>query len=206
MEWKTSIEPVNYPEAVAAMEARVAQIRAGEADELIWLLEHPPLYTAGTSAEACDLIDSMGFPVYPTGRGGQYTYHGPGQRVVYVMLDLKKRTADVRWFVQQLERWIITTLDTLGVRGEVREGRVGVWVKDPQSNSEAKIAALGIRIRQWVTYHGIAINVYPDLSHFRGIVPCGIREYGVTSLAALGVNASMKDVDKQLLSTFYDVF
>lgn len=208
LEWITAPNPVAYPEAVAWMEQRVADIRRGTAREAVWLLEHPPLYTAGTSARAEDLVDAARFPVYATGRGGQYTYHGPGQRVAYVMLDLKRRAAphmpDVRAFVQQLERWIIRTLAVHGVAGEVRPGRIGVWVPTPAG--EAKIAALGIRIRQGVSFHGIAINVAPDLSHFQGIVPCGIREYGVTSLAALGIPVRLAALDETLKQTFTDVF
>ncbi|MDX2072924.1 MAG: lipoyl(octanoyl) transferase LipB [Alphaproteobacteria bacterium] len=217
LEWKISKGLVPYPEALAAMEARVAEIQAGRAPELAWLLEHPPLYTAGTSAKTADLLSAQGFPVYQTGRGGQYTYHGPGQRVAYVMLDLKQRNAqDVRAYVESLERWIIATLGEFGVRGETREGRVGVWVKEealdrkdssPSTeyrvpSTESKIAALGIRIRKWVTYHGICINVNPDLSHYAGIIPCGIREHGVTSLAALGINATMAEVDAALKRHF----
>lgn len=178
----------------------------GHAGELVWLVEHPPLYTAGTSADDKDLLHKTHFPVYDTGRGGQYTYHGPGQRVAYLMLDLKKRgMMDVRLYVQTLERWIIATLATFGVDSFVREGRIGVWALDRAGN-EAKIAALGIRVRRWVTYHGICINVNPDLTHYAGIVPCGISEYGVTSLKALGVDASMSDVDRALESTFEHVF
>jgi lipoyl(octanoyl) transferase len=180
------------------MERQVAAIRAGEAEEQVWLLEHPPLYTAGTSARTEDLLNPR-FPVHATGRGGQYTYHGPGQRVAYVMLDLKQRyqgTPDLRHFVWTLEDWLIRTLAALGVQGERREGRIGIWVTTPAG--EAKIAALGIRVRQGVSYHGISLNVSPDLSHFQGIVPCGIREYGVSSLAALGVDAGMAEVDAAL--------
>lgn len=197
MEWKNS-ERFDYEAAISAMESRVAAIRAGEAEEQVWLLEHPPLYTAGTSARAEDLLNPR-FPVYQTGRGGQYTYHGPGQRVAYVMLDLKKRyhgTPDLRHFVWTLEEWLIRTLAAFDVPGERREGRIGIWVETP--SGEAKIAALGIRVRQGVSYHGVALNLYPDLSHFQGIVPCGIREYGVTSLAALGVKATMADLDAAL--------
>ena len=190
------------------MEQRVEDILAGTASELVWLLEHPPLYTAGTSAQPSDLLSSP-FPVYAAGRGGQYTYHGPGQRVAYVMLDLKKRSAmDVRRYVASLEQWIIATLAQFGVQGFVREGRVGVWVsQDSEIGNqgtwhEAKIAAIGIRIRKWVTFHGICLNVAPDLSHYNGIVPCGIREFGVTSLKALGVNASMEAVDSALKAQF----
>lgn len=204
MHFLTAPSSVTYHDAIAFMEQRVADIRTGIAEELIWLLEHPPLYTAGTSARPEDLVEAR-FPVYQTGRGGQYTYHGPGQRVAYAMLDLKKRyapqTPDVRDFVHRLEQWLIDTLAGFGVTGERREGRIGIWVAEP-SGKEAKIAALGIRIRQGVSYHGIAINVNPDLSHFSGIVPCGIREYGVTSLAALGVKASMAQVDERLKAAF----
>jgi lipoyl(octanoyl) transferase len=205
MEWKTSLKPVPYEEAVDAMEARVEQILAGTTPELVWLLEHPPIYTAGTSAKDADLMDTLGFPVYKTGRGGQYTYHGPGQRIAYVMLDLKKRTPDVRFFVKQLERWIITTLASFGVQGHIREGRVGVWV-NLDNGKEAKIAALGVRLKKWVTFHGIAINLSPDLSHYRGIVPCGITDHGVTSLAALGVNTTLEELDRRLKETFRTVF
>ena len=201
MEWKTSDTPVTYPEALAFMESRVAEIAAGTAPELVWLLEHPPLYTAGTSAQSTDLLDHSRFPVYPTGRGGQYTYHGPGQRVAYVMLDLKRRNPDVRAYVKTLEQWLINTLAHFGVRGMVREGRIGVWVEKPDG-SEAKIAALGIRLRKWVSYHGISLNLNPHLEHFSGIVPCGIREYGVTSLADLGVNAKINELDQTLKIEF----
>lgn len=200
-EWKLSQGLTEYLPAVDAMENRVAAIADGHAPELVWLLEHPPVYTGGTSAKASDLHSSP-FPVYASGRGGQYTYHGPGQRVAYVLLNLKARQQmDVRAYVQRLEAWIIETLAELGVKGELREGRIGVWVTDP-TGREAKIAALGIRVKQWVTYHGIALNVCPDLSHYAGIVPCGIREYGVTSLSALGVPASMADVDAALKKHF----
>src|SRR5487761_2048214 len=193
VEWLISDAPVPYLEAVAAMEARVADIGAGRAPELVWLLEHPPLYTSGTSGKAADLLDPR-FPIFQTGRGGQYTYHGPGQRVAYVMLDLKRRKPDVRAFVAALESWVIGTLAAFNVTGERRENRVGVWVRRPDKprglagqTAEDKIAAIGIRIRQWVTFHGIAINVEPDLSHFSGITPCGVRDahFGVTSLADL---------------------
>ncbi|MGI9421677.1 MAG: lipoyl(octanoyl) transferase LipB, partial [Hyphomicrobiaceae bacterium] len=199
---------VDYEAAVAAMEARVAAIAAGQASELIWLLQHPPLYTAGTSADPADLLQPDRFPVYRTGRGGQYTYHGPGQRVVYVMLDVKRRTGDVRAFVRQLERWIITTLATFGVAGDVRADRVGVWVPRPElgAGREDKIAAIGIRVRRWVSYHGISLNVCPDLDHFDGIVPCGIASHGVTSLAELGVEASMSEVDTALKQSFIATF
>lgn len=204
-EWTISEGLVPYEVALEAMEARVARMLAGDAGEQVWLLEHPPLYTGGTSAKASDLL-SAPFPVYETGRGGQYTYHGPGQRVGYVMLDLKARGAqDVRLYVQKLEAWIIGVLAEFGVKGELREGRIGVWVVEP-SGRESKIAALGIRVKQWVTYHGIAINVNPDLSHYAGIVPCGIKEHGVTSLHALGVSASMAEVDAALKRQFAKLF
>jgi lipoyl(octanoyl) transferase len=204
-----SAAPVAYEEAIAWMEARAHAIRAGTSLQALWFLEHPPLFTAGTSAKPADMLDTLGFPVYQTGRGGQYTYHGPGQRVVYVMLDLLQRpapkTRDVRAFVQDLEHWLIATLATFGVEGHIREGRVGVWVERPNM-TEAKIAALGIRLRQWVSYHGIAINVSPDLSHFHGIVPCGIRDAGVTSFAALEKNISLSDLDSALLACFKSFF
>lgn len=201
MEWKLSDTLVPYEEAVAFMESRVQQIIDGTADEMVWLLEHPPLYTAGTSATGGDLLEAR-FPVHQTGRGGQYTYHGPGQRIAYVMLDLRKRGQDLRRYVQQLEEWIILTLKEFGVQGLIREGRVGVWVENP----EAKIAALGVRVSKWVTFHGIAINVSPDLSHYVGIVPCGISEFGVTSLKALGAKHEMNAVDAALQKTFKSVF
>lgn len=184
------------------MEQRVAGIIAGRTPEMVWLLEHPPLYTAGTSADDDDLLDKTQFPVYEAGRGGEYTYHGPGQRVAYVMLDLRKRNMmDVRLYVQKLEAWIIATLGEFGVSCFTREGRIGVWTID-RAGQEAKIAALGIRVRKWVTYHGVCINVNPDLSHYAGIVPCGISEYGVTSLEKLGVKATMGELDKILQEKF----
>jgi len=209
VEWRISDAPVPYPESVAAMEQRVAAIAAGEAGELVWLLEHPPLYTSGTSGRAADLLDPR-FPLYQTGRGGQLTYHGPGQRVAYVMLDLKRRRPDVRAYVAGLEEWIIRTLDAFNVRGERREDRVGVWVKraDKGAGFEDKIAAIGVRLRRWVSFHGIAINVEPDLSHFSAIVPCGVADprYGVTSLVDLGHPVTMADVDIALRQAFADVF
>jgi lipoyl(octanoyl) transferase len=205
IEWRTSAAPVDYPTAVAEMERRVAAIRAGRATELAWLLEHPPLYTAGTSARAEELIDPGRLPVYRSGRGGRYTYHGPGQRIVYLMLDLRLRGQDVRCYVHHLEEWIIRVLRGFGVYGERRDGRVGIWVAQP-SGIEAKIAAIGVRVRQWVTYHGVALNIDPELENYRGIVPCGISEHGVTSLAALGTRATMQDVDAALRSTFAAVF
>ena len=203
-EWRCDDAPVAYPEAVATMEARVAAIRAGEAAEAVWLLEHPPLYTAGTSARVEDLLTPDRFPVYRTGRGGQYTYHGPGQRVGYVMLDLKARGGDVRAFVQGLEDWLIRALARFNVTGERRDGRVGIWVD--RDGRDCKIAAIGVRVRRWVTYHGVALNVEPDLSHFEGIVPCGIREHGVTSLADLGLPVTLADADVALRETFDEVF
>jgi lipoyl(octanoyl) transferase len=207
-EWRISDAPVPYEAAVREMEERVAAIAEGRAPELVWLLEHPPLYTAGTSAEERDLVDPNRFPVFQTGRGGQYTYHGPGQRVAYVMLDLKRRTPDVRAFVGDLERWLIATLAEFNVTGELREGRVGVWVKRPEKGltAEDKIAAIGVRIRKWVTFHGVSLNVDPDLDHFSGIVPCGISQHGVTSLADLGITATMADVDIALKRNFARIF
>ena len=201
--WKISDSLVPYPEALAEMEARAAAIAEGSAGELVWLLEHPPIYTAGTSAQDGDLLDAR-FPVYHTGRGGQFTYHGPGQRVGYAMLDLKRRKPDVRAYVHDLEQWLIETLKQLGVQGERREGRVGIWVK--RGLREDKIAALGVRIKRWVTFHGVALNVNPDLSHFSGIVPCGVRAHGVTSLADLGIVATMADVDVALKKSFEKIF
>ncbi len=203
--WRCSAAPVPYPEAVAAMEERVAAIRAGTAPEQVWLLEHPPLYTAGTSARPADLLRPDRFPVYQSGRGGQYTYHGPGQRIAYVMLDLRARGGDVRGYVRDLEDWVIRTLAALGVTAERREGRVGLWVRRP-SGGEDKIAAIGVRVRQGVTYHGLALNVAPDLGHFAGIVPCGLHQFGVTSLQALGQAADLATVDGILRTTFTEVF
>jgi lipoyl(octanoyl) transferase len=198
-----------YPEALAAMETRVAAIAAGTEPDLLWLLEHPPLYTAGTSAQASDLLAPERFPVFKAGRGGQYTYHGPGQRVAYVMMDLKRRAAppglDIRCFVHDLEEWLIRTLARFGIMGERRAGRIGIWVTD-KLGREAKIAALGIRVRRWISFHGVALNVNPDLSHFTGIVPCGVSQHGVTSLHALGVTATMDEVDAALEAEFAAVF
>lgn len=202
-DWKISDGLVPYPEALSLMEDRAAQIADGRAREMVWLLEHPPIYTAGTSANEADLIDAR-FPVYRTGRGGQFTYHGPGQRVGYVMLNLKDRKPDVRAFVHDLEQWLIETLAEFNVKGERREGRVGIWVA--RDSREDKIAALGVRIRRWVTFHGVALNVEPDLSHFNGIVPCGVRQHGVTSLADLGIPATMADVDVALKRSFAKIF
>ncbi|KKX33724.1 lipoyl(octanoyl) transferase LipB [Rhizobium sp. LC145] len=211
--WRISEGLVPYEQAVAEMEREVAAIADGKADELVWLLEHPPLYTAGTSADATDLIEPDRFPVFATGRGGEYTYHGPGQRVAYVMLDLKRRRQDVRAYVAALEELVIRTLDMMNVRGERREDRVGVWVRRPEkpllpdgSMAEDKIAALGIRLRRWVSFHGLSLNVDPDLSHFSGIVPCGISAYGVTSLVDLGLPVMMADVDMRLREAFEEVF
>ncbi len=187
------------------MEQRVAFIRSGRADELVWLLEHPPLYTAGASAKPSDLIDSDALPVYATGRGGQYTYHGPGQRIAYVMLDLRRRRRDVRAFVYSLEQWIIETLKRFSVTGERRPGRVGIWI-DRGAGREAKIAAVGVRVRHWITFHGVSLNVEPNLDHYAGIIPCGVAEHGVTSLVDLGIPATMADIDVALMETFDAVF
>jgi len=205
VDWTRAQTPVAYDDALSQMEARAAAVAAHEAREQVWLLEHPPLYTAGTSAHSTDLVDANRFPVFQAGRGGQYTYHGPGQRVAYLMLDLRERGRDVRCFVSGVEQLVIDTLAEFGVNGERREGRIGVWV-DRDDGTEAKIAAIGIRIRRWVSFHGLSINVDPDLSHFDGIVPCGIREFGVTSLADLGVSASMADVDAALQRNFAHLF
>ena len=207
--WAVSPGLVPYPDAVAAMEARAAAIAAGEADELVWLLEHPPLYTAGVSAKAEELLTPGRFPVFEAGRGGKYTYHGPGQRVAYVMLDLTRRQRDVRAFVAALEGWVIGALARFNVEGEIRPGRVGVWVdrKEPGLPVvEEKIAAIGVRLRKWVSFHGVSLNVEPDLSHFGGIVPCGIAEHGVTSLVALGRPVSLAEADEALRRSFTDVF
>jgi lipoyl(octanoyl) transferase len=208
VEWGVEDGLVGYDDAVAAMEERVAAIADGRAPELVWLLEHPPLYTAGTSARDVDLVEPDRFPVFRTGRGGQYTYHGPGQRVAYVMLDLNRRTPDLRRFVTALEAWLIGTLDAFNVRGERREDRVGVWVRRPERGEgvEDKIAAIGIRVRRWVTFHGISLNVEPDLSHFSGIVPCGVTRHGVTSLVDLGLPVTMNDADVALRAAFDEVF
>ncbi|MCG6904186.1 MAG: lipoyl(octanoyl) transferase LipB [Rhodobacter sp.] len=209
VDWITSEGLTGYEDAAAWMEARADAIAQGRASEAIWLVEHPPLYTAGTSAKPADLVDPDRFPVFQSKRGGQYTYHGPGQRVVYVMLDVGRRGHDVRRFVQQLEAWVIATLDQFNVRGELREGRVGVWVARPDlppgpdgAMREDKIAAIGVRLRKWISFHGLSINVEPDLGHFDGIVPCGIRDHGVTSLVDLGLPVTMADVDVALRATF----
>ena len=207
--WAVSESPVPYPAAVAAMEARAAAIAAGEAGELVWLLEHPPLYTAGVSAKAADLLDAERFPVFETGRGGQFTYHGPGQRVAYVMLDLARRRKDVRAFVAALEAWVVGAHGRFNVVGEVRPGRVGVWVErrtPGQPSREDKIAAIGVKLRRWVSFHGISLNVEPDLSHFAGIVPCGVTEHGVTSLVDLGLPVTMDETDAALKASFREVF
>ena len=208
VEWAVSKGRVDYAGAEAFMEARVAAIAAGEADEMVWLLEHPPLYTAGVSARDEDLLDAGRFPVHRTGRGGQFTYHGPGQRVAYVMLDLDKRGRDVRAFVRGLEGWLIGALEAFGVAAGVREGRVGVWVERKGAGwaREDKIAAIGVKVRKWVTFHGISLNVEPDLDHFAGIVPCGIQQHGVTSLVDLGVPATMDEADGALRDSFRRLF
>jgi len=200
MLWKTEQHPVEYPAAVSFMETRVAAIREAGAEDMVWLLEHPPLYTAGTSARGEDLL-AASFPVYESGRGGQYTYHGPGQRVAYVMMDLKPR--DLRRYICNLEEWVIQTLACFDIKGERRAGRVGVWVVD--GGREEKIAAVGVRVRKWVAYHGISINLAPDLAHYRGIVPCGIAEHGVTSFERLGIKASLSDLDEALKRTWLKV-
>jgi lipoyl(octanoyl) transferase len=207
--WAVSTTPVPYPDAVAAMEARAAAIAEGTAGELVWLLEHPPLYTAGVSAKPADLIDPDRFPVFASGRGGQFTYHGPGQRVAYVMLDLTQRRRDVRAFVAALEAWVIGALDAFNVTGEVRDGRVGVWVERKAPGvppREDKIAAIGVKLRRWVSFHGISLNVEPDLGHFDGIVPCGVTDHGVTSLVDLGLPVTMDDADAALKASFRSVF
>ncbi|PZO76772.1 MAG: lipoyl(octanoyl) transferase LipB [Mesorhizobium amorphae] len=213
VEWRVEAGLTPYDWAVSEMEKRVAMIADGAAPELVWLVEHPPLYTAGTSAQATDLLDPNRFPVHQTGRGGEYTYHGPGQRVAYAMLDLRRRRQDVRQYVAALEQWIIGALDRFNIRGERREDRVGVWVARPDrpplfdgSPAEDKIAAIGIRLRRWVSFHGIALNVEPDLSHFGGIVPCGVSQHGVTSLVDLGLPVSMADADAALRTSFEEVF
>lgn len=213
VEWRIADGLTDHETAVAFMEARAEAVRAGTAAELVWLVEHPPLYTAGTSADPADLTDPGRFPVFRTGRGGRYTYHGPGQRVAYVMLDLKRRKPDVRAFVAALEAWVIGTLEAFNVRGERREGRVGVWVRRPGRPSpvpgtvaEDKIAAIGIRLRKWVSFHGVSINVEPDLTHYAGIVPCGVAGHGVTSLVDLGLPVSMADLDVALKARFETVF
>lgn len=204
-EWVVSEGLTSYPDALAAMEARAAAIRAGTAAELVWLVEHPPTYTAGTSATPGGLVDAR-FPVFQAGRGGQWTYHGPGQRTAYVMLDLGRRGRDVRAYVHSLEEWLIRALDRFNVRGERRDGRVGIWVADRAGGAENKIAAIGVRVTRWVTWHGVALNVDPDLGHFGGIVPCGVAEHGVTSLHRLGVLATMEEADAALRAAWEEVF
>ena len=210
VEWRISNSPVAYPDALSFMEERVEAIHKEAAPETVWLLEHPPLYTAGTSADEAELLDPDRFPVYQIGRGGRYTYHGPGQRIAYVMVDLTKRGNDVRAFVKNLEQWVIRTLARFNVTAESRDDRVGIWVRrgapgNPVSR-EDKIAAIGVRVRHWVTYHGIAINLEPELEHFSGIVPCGIAEHGVTSLWDLGITPTMSELDAALMTTFEEVF
>ncbi len=209
--WEISDGLTPYPDALARMAQRAADIRAGTAQELVWLVEHPPLYTAGTSAKPDELTDPDRFPTYAAGRGGHWTYHGPGQRTAYVMLDLQKRhgsvpAQDIRCFVNGLEEWMIRTLDRFNVKGERRQGRVGIWVVDPARGSEAKIGAIGVRVSRWVSWHGIALNVDPNLAHFSGIIPCGISDYGVTSLAGLGIPATMHDADVALRAAWHEVF
>ena len=205
MEWRISDGLVDYQQAVRDMEERVAAIRAGGAEEMVWLLQHPALYTAGTSAKAGDLLDAGGLPVYQTGRGGQYTYHGPGQRVAYVMLDLQARKLDIRCYVAMLEDWLIATLHRFNLNGERRAGRIGIWIDRGQGKDD-KIGAIGVRLRRWVTYHGISLNVEPELSHYAGIVPCGIKQHGVTSLVDLGLPIEMAEVDMQLRHAWDEVF
>ena len=211
LDWRVEEGLLPYPTALAAMQARADAIRAGQAVEQVWLVEHPPLYTAGTSAKPADLADPGRFPTFAAGRGGQWTYHGPGQRTAYVMLDLTRqhgsvRPRDVRAFVHGLEEWLIRALDRFNVRGERRDGRVGIWVADRMGGTEAKIAAIGVRVSRWVSWHGVALNVEPDLAHFAGIVPCGIQEHGVTSLHALGLPVTMADADVALRATWGEVF
>jgi lipoyl(octanoyl) transferase len=206
LEWRVEPGLIAYPDAVETMERRVASIAAGHAPELVWLLEHPSLYTAGTSARSEHLLAPQRFPVFQTGRGGQYTYHGPGQRVAYVMLDLQRRgRADLRRYVRDLEEWLILTLAHIGIRGERSPGRVGIWIGRPDGGEE-KIAAIGVRVRRWITYHGVSLNRDPNLSHFQGIVPCGVADRGVTSLAALGVQVSVEELDAALRASFEAVF
>jgi lipoyl(octanoyl) transferase len=210
-EWRIEDGLTEYPDALARMQQRVAAIRAGTAGELVWLVEHPPLYTAGTSAKPAELTDPGRFPTFNAGRGGQWTYHGPGQRTAYVMLDLTRRhgrvpAQDVRCYVHGLEEWLIRALDRFNVKGERRDGRVGIWVVDPARGTESKIAAIGVRVTRWVTWHGVALNVEPNLAHFGGIVPCGLAEFGVTSLADLGIPATMHDADVALRAAWDEVF
>ena len=211
IEWKIAEGLTPYPDALAFMRERAAAIRAGTAGEMVWLVEHPPMYTAGTSAKASELTDPARFPTYDAGRGGQWTYHGPGQRTAYVMLDLTRPHGrvpanDIRCYVNGLEEWLIRALDRFNVKGERRPGRVGIWVADPAAGTEAKIGAIGVRVSRWVSWHGVALNVEPDLSHFSGIVPCGVREHGVTSLAAQGIPVSMAEADSALRAAWDEVF
>jgi lipoyl(octanoyl) transferase len=211
LEWRVSDGLTPYPDALAAMRERVEAIRAGTEGELVWSVEHPPIYTAGTSAKPVELTDAARFPTYAAGRGGQWTYHGPGQRVVYVMLDLAQPhggvpTSDIHCYVNALEEWLIRALDRFNVKGERRKGRVGIWIADQAAGTEAKIAAVGVRVSRWVSWHGVALNVAPDLSHFSGIVPCGVREHGVTSLAALGIPVTLHDADVALKAAWEEVF
>jgi len=211
IEWQIAEGLTPYPDALAFMRERAAAIRAGTAGEMVWLVEHPPMYTAGTSAKAAELTDPARFPTYDAGRGGQWTYHGPGQRTVYVMLDLTRPHGrvpanDIRCYVNGLEEWLIRALDHFNVKGERRSGRVGIWVADPAAGTEAKIGAIGVRVSRWVSWHGVALNVEPDLSHFAGIVPCGVREHGVTSLAALGIPVTMAEADSALRAAWDEVF
>ena len=211
LEWRISDGLTQYPDALALMRERVAAIRDGTASELVWLVEHPPIYTAGTSAKPAELTDPGRFPTFAAGRGGQWTYHGPGQRTVYVMLDLTRKHGavpvnDIHCYVNALEEWLIRALDRFNIKGERRPGRVGIWVADRAAGTEAKIGAIGVRVSRWVSWHGVALNVDPDLSHFSGIIPCGVREHGVTSLAALGVPATMHDADVALRAAWDEVF
>jgi lipoyl(octanoyl) transferase len=211
LEWRAVDGLTEYPVALAEMQSRVTAIRAGQAPELVWLVEHPPLYTAGTSAKPSELTDPTRFPTFNAGRGGQWTYHGPGQRTAYVMLDLTRPhgrvpAQDIRGYVNALEEWLIRALDRFNVKGERREGRVGIWVADPTTSAEAKIGAIGVRVTRWVSWHGVALNVQPNLAHFGGIVPCGLPQFGVTSLAALGIPASMHDADVALRAAWEEVF
>lgn len=204
--WRVAERPIDYLDAVKFMETQVAAIHAGNGAEMVWLLEHPPIYTAGTGAKPQDLLEPGRFPVHQSGRGGQYTYHGPGQRVAYVMLDLNKRGPDIRKFVCNLEKWLKDTLAVFGVAGETRDGRVGTWVRRPDNSGDDKIAAVGVRMRRWVSYHGVSINLNPDLSHYDGIVPCGVTGHGVTSLAKLGVKVTMDELDGALRRCFVPIF
>jgi lipoyl(octanoyl) transferase len=211
LEWRIDDALTEYPDALAAMQARVAAIRAGTATDMVWLVEHPPLYTAGTSAKPAELTDPARFPIFKAGRGGQWTYHGPGQRTAYVMLDLNRRHGrvppqDVRGYVHGLEEWLIRALAPFNVKGERRDGRVGIWVADPATGAESKIGAIGVRVSRWVSWHGVALNVEPNLAHFGGIIPCGLPQYGVTSLAALGISATMHDADAALRAAWEEVF